>query len=41
MAVISRRSERAAERARRWNLSMRRLNLVLANTGSIMPWRLL
>jgi hypothetical protein len=40
VAVIRRHSERAAERPRRWKRSMRRLNFVCPNTGSIMPLRL-
>ena len=40
VAVISLHSERAADLPRRMNLRIPRLNLVLAKTGSIMPWRL-
>ena len=40
VAVISRHSERAAERPRRWKRSQRRLNFVSAKIGSIMPLRL-
>ena len=40
VAVISRHSDRAADLPRRWKRSQRRLNLVSAKTGSIMPWRL-
>src|SRR5271163_3443911 len=36
VAVISRHSERAADLPRRWKRSIRRLNFVLANTGSII-----
>jgi hypothetical protein len=39
VAVISRHSDRAADLLRRWKRSMRRLNLVLANTGSIIALR--
>jgi hypothetical protein len=39
VAVISRHSERAADRPRRWKRSMRRLNFVCPNTGSIIAWR--
>src|SRR5680860_1175651 len=39
VAVISRHSERHADLPRRWKRSMRRLNFVSANTGSIIPWR--
>jgi hypothetical protein len=37
VAVISRHSDRTAERPRLWKRSTPRLNLVLANTGSITP----
>jgi hypothetical protein len=40
VAAISRHSDRAAALPRRWKRSQRRLNLVSAKTGSIMPWRL-
>jgi hypothetical protein len=36
---ISRHSERAADLPRRWKRSIRRLNFVLAKTGSIMALR--
>ena len=39
VAVIRRHSERAADLPRRWKRSIRRLNLVLANTGSIIALR--
>jgi hypothetical protein len=39
VAVISRHSERAADLPRRWKRSIRRLNLVFANTGSIIALR--
>jgi hypothetical protein len=39
VAVISRHSARQAQRPRRWNLSIRRLCLVCANTGSMIAWR--
>ena len=39
VAVISRHSERAADLPRRWKRSMPRLNLVFANTGSIIALR--
>jgi len=39
VAVISRHSDLAAERPRRWKRSMRRLNFVCPNTGSIIAWR--
>ena len=39
VAVISLHSERQADLPRRWKRSMRRLNFVSANTGSIIPWR--
>ena len=40
VAVISRHSERTADLPRRWKLSMRRLCLVCANTGSTIALRL-
>jgi Peptidase family M20/M25/M40 len=40
VAVISRQSERQADLPRRWKRSMRRLNFVCANTGSIIALRL-
>ena len=39
VAVISRHSARAADLPRRWKRSMRRLNFVCPNTGSIIAWR--
>ena len=39
VAVISRHCERAADLPRRWKRSIRRLNLVFANTGSIIALR--
>ena len=39
VAVMSRHSERAADLPRRWKRSIRRLNLVFANTGSIIALR--
>jgi hypothetical protein len=39
VAVISRHSESAADRPRRWNWLMRRLCLVCANTGSTIAFR--
>ena len=39
-ALVSRHSDRAAARPRRKKRSTPRLNLMSANTGSIMPWRL-
>src|ERR1039458_6920182 len=39
VAVISRHSERAADRPRRWKRSMRRLDFVCPNTGSVIAWR--
>jgi hypothetical protein len=39
VAVISLYSERAADLPRRWKRSMRRLNFVFANTGSIIAFR--
>jgi hypothetical protein len=39
VAVISRHSERAADLPRRWKRSIRRLNLVCANTGSTIALR--
>ena len=38
VAVISRHSDRQAALPRRKKRSMRRLNLVFANTGSIVAW---
>jgi hypothetical protein len=38
--LVSRHSDRAAARLRRKKRSTPRLNLVSANTGSIIPWRL-
>jgi hypothetical protein len=40
VAAIRRHSDLAADLPRRWKRSQRRLNLVSAKTGSIMPWRL-
>ena len=40
VAVISRHSDLQADLPRRKKRSMRRLNLVFANTGSIVSWRL-
>jgi hypothetical protein len=40
VAVINRHSARAADLPRRWKRSMRRLNFVCPNTGSIIAWRL-
>jgi hypothetical protein len=39
VAVISRHSERAADLPRRWKRSIRRLNFVCPNTGSIIALR--
>ena len=39
VAVVSRHSERAEDLPRRWKRSIRRLNFVLAKTGSIMALR--
>ena len=39
VAVISRHSALQAHRPLRWNLSIRRLYLVCANTGSMIAWR--
>jgi hypothetical protein len=40
VAAISRHSDRTADRPRRWNRSIFRLNFTCANTGSIIPWGL-
>jgi hypothetical protein len=40
VAVINRHSARAADLPRRWKRSIRRLNFVCPNTGSIIAWRL-
>jgi hypothetical protein len=40
VAVISRHSALQADLPRRRKRSIRRLNLVFANTGSIVTWRL-
>ncbi len=39
VAVISRHSDLAAALPRRWKRSIRRLNFVCPNTGSIIAWR--
>ncbi len=39
VVVMSRHSERAADRPRRWKRSARRLCLMCAKTGSIIHWR--